>query len=253
MENQISDVSPLTGLTNLKHLGLTKNQISDVSPLAGLTNLERLYLSGNEISDTSSLANLTNLSIDIGIIGPVVIPDPNLAAALRRRLGLASNAPITRQAMQRLRGWDASSSGIADLTGLEYATNLEWLEFRSNQISDVSPLAGLTNLQELSLRENQISDVSPLAALTNLERLWLSQNPISDTSPLANLPNLLQGDVHITEPLPIAIPEDERESAIPLSLEDSRTEEIDPGDDVDYFSIQVEVLGPTYTLDDRNR
>ena len=45
------------------------------------------------------------------------------------------------------------------------------------------------------------------------------------------------------KPLPVVIPEDERESAIPLPLEDSRTEEIAPSDDVDYFSIQVEALG----------
>ena len=211
-ENQISDVSPLAGLTNLKVLSLSENQISDVSPLAGLTKLESLSLHGNQISDTSPLANLTNLVVDIGIFEPVVIPDPNLARHLRSTLGLASNAPITNKAMKFLRGLNAASSGIADLTGLEHATNLERLDLRSNQISDVSPLAGLTNLQEL----------------------WLRSNPIYDTSPLANLPNLSKVDVHITEPLP---------SAIPLPLGDSRTEEIDPGDDVDYFSIQVEVIG----------
>ena len=172
-----------------------------------------------------------------------MIPDPNLARHLRRVLGLAPNAIIKRRVLQRLRGLDASSSGIADLTGLEYATNLEVLWLTENQISDVSPLAGLIKLERLSLYSNQISDVSALAGLTNLEELWLGFNPISDTSPLANLPNLSKVDVRITEPLPVVIPEDERESAIPLPLEDSRTEEIDPSDDVDYFSIQVEALG----------
>ena len=201
-DNQISDVSPLAGLTNLQELLLDDNQISDVSPLAGLRNLQQLWLSGNPISDTSPLANLTNLSIDIGIIGPVVIPDLNLAAALRRRLELAPNASITRQAMRRLRGWDASSSGIVDLTGLEHATNLKVLWLTNNQIWDVSPLAGLTNLERLSLVGNQILDISPLAGLINLQELWLGSNPISDTSLLANLPNLSEVDVHITEAPP---------------------------------------------------
>ena len=242
-DNQISDVSPLAGLTKLKTLSLSDNQISDVSPLAGLSNLELLFLHGNQISDTTPLANLTDLTIDIGIIGPVVIPDPNLAAALRRRLGLAPNAPITRQAMRRLRKLDVPSSEIADLTGLEHATNLEGLYLEGNQISDVSPLAGLTKLKWLWLWGNQISDVSPLAGLINLEWLGLRHNPILDTSPLANLPNLSEVDIHITEPFPVVIPEDERESVILLPLGDSRTEEIDPSDDVDYFSIQVEALG----------
>jgi len=60
-DNQISDISPLAGLTNLDHLYLWDNQISDISPLTGLTNLTTLALSGNQISDISSLVGLTNL------------------------------------------------------------------------------------------------------------------------------------------------------------------------------------------------
>jgi internalin A len=52
----ISDLSPLSGLTNL-----TKLTLIDVSPLAELTNLSMLILSSNQITDVSSLARLTNL------------------------------------------------------------------------------------------------------------------------------------------------------------------------------------------------
>ncbi|MEG4809154.1 hypothetical protein QUA82_17045 [Microcoleus sp. F8-D3] len=37
--NQISDITPLTSLTNLANLRLDFNQISDVTPLTSLTNL----------------------------------------------------------------------------------------------------------------------------------------------------------------------------------------------------------------------
>ena len=50
--NQIADITPLSGLTNLIYLGLQDNQITDISPLSGLNSLEFLYLSGNRISDT---------------------------------------------------------------------------------------------------------------------------------------------------------------------------------------------------------
>ena len=67
--NQITDISPLAGLTNLTNFGLLnlgRNKISDLSPLAGLTNLERLNLSYNQISDLSPLKGLTNLkSLDL--------------------------------------------------------------------------------------------------------------------------------------------------------------------------------------------
>lgn len=45
----ISDLSPLSGLTNLAGLYFYNNQITDVSPLAGLTNLKELDLSNNQI------------------------------------------------------------------------------------------------------------------------------------------------------------------------------------------------------------
>ncbi|MEQ8386441.1 MAG: leucine-rich repeat domain-containing protein [Coleofasciculus sp. A1-SPW-01] len=48
--NQITDVSPLSGFTNLSKLYLSFNQITDVSPLFGLTNLNLLNLEGNPIA-----------------------------------------------------------------------------------------------------------------------------------------------------------------------------------------------------------
>jgi internalin A len=47
--NQISDVSPLSGLVNLDELDLDDNLISDISPLYGLTNLTTLYIDENNI------------------------------------------------------------------------------------------------------------------------------------------------------------------------------------------------------------
>ena len=60
--NQIRDLSPLAGLTNLIQLILDGNQISDLSPLKGLTNLILLSLDDNQISDLSPLEGLTNLT-----------------------------------------------------------------------------------------------------------------------------------------------------------------------------------------------
>jgi Leucine-rich repeat (LRR) protein len=59
--NQISDISPLAGLTKLGLLELSYNWISDVSPLAGLTKLRELIIDDNEITDVSPLAGLTGL------------------------------------------------------------------------------------------------------------------------------------------------------------------------------------------------
>ena len=59
--NQISDLSPIAGLINLRDLGFDRNPVSDLSPLAGLINLERLEFNFANVSDLSPLAGLINL------------------------------------------------------------------------------------------------------------------------------------------------------------------------------------------------
>jgi hypothetical protein len=60
-ENEIIDISPLSGLTVLSSLQLGNNRVNDISALAGLTRLSSLGLSLNRISDVSPLAGLSSL------------------------------------------------------------------------------------------------------------------------------------------------------------------------------------------------
>ena len=67
ISNQISDLSPLTGLTKLTYLQMWGNRISNLTPLAGLTNLNRLTLNDDQIGDIGPLAGLTKLTyLDLG-------------------------------------------------------------------------------------------------------------------------------------------------------------------------------------------
>ena len=95
----------------------------------------------------------------------VNIPDPTLRSLIMERLGIVQ-LPITSTDMLNLGGldmhWDGTDGGIHDITGLEYATNLESLVLMGNQISDISALSGLTNLQSLALDHNHITDISAL-------------------------------------------------------------------------------------------
>ena len=68
MDNSVSDISPLAGLTNLEWHSLVHNSISDVSPLTNLTSLRELDLYDNSISDISALAANTGLGAE-DIIG----------------------------------------------------------------------------------------------------------------------------------------------------------------------------------------
>lgn len=102
-----------------------------------------------------------------------IIPDQNLAAAVRFALKLYPNEPISEENLKVLKKLDASQRGIKDLTGLEKMTSLTSLDLAINEIKDVTRLSGLTQLKVLKLYNNQISDVSPLSGLTQLTLLWL--------------------------------------------------------------------------------
>ena len=215
--NQIVDISPLSNLTQLEELRLNRNAITDITPLTKLKSLQKLHLADNPFHDFSPLFELEGVELDIEISEEfnaiVEVPDPNLRLLIREALSLPEAAPLTQGQMQRLTQLDAGGDrGISNLTGLEYATNIQSLELYNNPIVDISPLAYLTkltgfnlwgcrivdlsplrNLKNLSwivLGNNQISDISPLSELTNLTSLNLSANQIYDISALVNLVNL---------------------------------------------------------------
>ena len=128
------------------------------------------------------------------VLGEFVhIPDPALRDVIVNVLSLSANKPITTEDMAKVNhlSWEDHivDRGIQDLTGLEYAMNLEYLVLQGNQVSDLSPIAGLMNLRYLFLRGSPISDLSPIAELTNLENLALNAK-VLDLSPIAGLTNL---------------------------------------------------------------
>ncbi|WP_125767160.1 MucBP domain-containing protein [Lapidilactobacillus wuchangensis] len=97
----ITDVSPLAGLTKLTDLELTGNRITDVTPLAGLTNLKQLGLAFNHIGDFSSLSSLTKASISyndqVVILPKITINSQTRTATLPTVFKLTNGAvaPLT--------------------------------------------------------------------------------------------------------------------------------------------------------------
>ena len=193
----VKDITPLANLTALESLVIVRNMIVDISPLVGLKNLKRLRLAENPIQDFTPLAQLEGVELDLDIdlsrldqLNLVVeVADPNLRQAIREALSLPDGVPLTQLKMLRLTELIAWQRDITDLTGLQYATNLENLYLWGNQIKDLTPLVNLTKLRELNLAYNAVESVEPLAGLIQLRRLNLTLNRVQDITPLANLIN----------------------------------------------------------------
>ncbi len=119
-----------------------------------------------------------------------VFPDAAMAAAVAGKLSKSVSDSVTQTELDTITIL-TQKSGVSNLEGMQYLTQLTSLDLGNNQtITSIAPLAGLTNLTNLSLFNNQVSDISPLANLTNLTDLNLAYNQITNVAPLANLTNL---------------------------------------------------------------
>lgn len=117
------------------------------------------------------------------------IPDSGLRRALEEVFGKSSGDIITQEKMgaDSFKIFSASGRNISNLSGLEYATSLQYVYLESNSISDISPLSDLTSLEHLHLEHNQISDLSPLSNITTLQSLNISYNNLTGLDGLPDL------------------------------------------------------------------
>jgi protocatechuate 3,4-dioxygenase beta subunit len=172
-------------------------QITDVP--AGTRTVTASKTGYNSQSKTVNIVAGQTITVDFQLQSStseiVIFADSNLEQAVRDTLGIPAGQPITKEKMKELKILNANWNSIFNLSGLEYAINLQELNLWANEIKDISPLSNLSNLWLLWLSNNQISDISPLANLTNLQMLDLEDNQISDISPLANLTNLQWLDI----------------------------------------------------------
>ena len=190
--NAVSDLSPLSRLTNLVRLdlGVNNDRGPDLSPLSGLRNLEALRCWNCGIADLAPLANLKGLASLSLYFNRIADLTPLSALRDLRSVYLSGNAIEDVQPLAVVGDMTLlrlESNRITDISSLANLKELRVLSLADNGISDVSALSELTALHFLGLSRNRIRDISPLAGLTNMDRLWLGSNPISSVAALSEM------------------------------------------------------------------
>ncbi len=130
------------------------------------------------------------LTLKVTEDAPIDFPDTALKTVVCHTLGKPTDTTIYKSDALNVTDLFASNSGITDLTGLEYFTNLKNLYLGNNNLSSITPLRKLTNLKHLELRECGLKDLGALKGLTSLTYLDAASNNISDFSPLEQLTHL---------------------------------------------------------------
>lgn len=167
----ISDLSPIAGMTGLQSLYLSYNKITEVGFLRELTGLQSLDLPYNKITDVSVLRYLTSLK--------------SLTISHNKLTDVGFVSTLTG-----LEYLDFSYNNLTDSGFLSELTELKFLDFSQNQLTDVGHLRGLVGLEFLYIPGNMLPDMNFLRELTGLNTLSLSNNQFTDLGPLRGLTRL---------------------------------------------------------------
>jgi Leucine-rich repeat (LRR) protein len=161
----ITDVKPLSGLTELVEVSLQRTAVKDIAPLANLAKLEALDLGATKIdlAQLKSFKRLKRLSL-VGIDAKDWSPLAGLA---------------------ELEDVSLASTNIKDLQMLAKATKMKRLYASySQKLADISAVANMSELQHLEIKSTPAKSLAPLAKLAKLERVALVGTNITDLSPL---------------------------------------------------------------------
>lgn len=203
--NNVSSVTALGSLRQLHLVYLEDNLITDISPLAtnsGIDSTDVVNLTGNELNQAAYcdyIPEMESRGVTVyrtGVCGirVVEIPDSNLDRKIRWALIQLMQNTATSAELARLRTGDlyetdlaelttldASSAGIADLTGIHACINLVTLNLGGNRIASLSPMSTLTNIISLNISNNAISDLTPLKQLYGLTILQVQNQYAEET------------------------------------------------------------------------
>ncbi len=123
----------------------------------------------------------------------VVIKDKMLEQAIRKELHKPEGT-ITKSDMEQLTSLNAPMLGIKDLSGIEYAVHINYVDLNDNKIADISPLEHM-HINYLDLSGNKLKNTEVLSHLIYVDQLDLSYTGISDVSFITNMKFLKRLDL----------------------------------------------------------
>ncbi|NXD21608.1 LRC23 protein, partial [Spelaeornis formosus] len=235
----LTDISLLKYFVHLRYVDLSKNKLTDLAPLSNLTQLLWLKVDENLLTSASmeELPYLQVISFDRnhimdleGITHPLLASLSLKENEIQTVLGLSQNLLFSLKVLE-LRGNKIKTTAglgvsklnklylakntIYSLEGLEEFEQLETLHLRDNKLEALDGFSeSMKCLQYLNLRSNGIKsfqEVEKLQVLPMLQTLVLMDNPCAEERDyrlevLSRLPKLQRLDKE-------SIEEEEREEA----------------------------------------
>ncbi len=161
--NDWYEVSPMYGTAGQVTLTVTVGQHLGDETLNGAFSV----VAGEKKVDFT----VTQVSANDPASENVYLPDAKFAAYLVSQFDTDRNGRISKTEAKAVKSINCSDKGIASLEGIQYFTELEYLDCSRNVIEGTLNLSGLTKLKEAQLHHNLYDkiDLSGCSALTHVE------------------------------------------------------------------------------------
>lgn len=178
----ISDLFPARNLTKLLLLDISSTGIADLDPIRYNTKIMDLYLDSTLVSSLEPVSGFT--SLEILHLGGSSVHDlqPVRAMSMLSELKL-DDTPVSDltpiadlPALERL---SISGTQVESLESIQYMISLKRISFRNTSISDLAALSGLDSLQIIDADMSGISDLSLLGGITALEKVYCDQTGVT--------------------------------------------------------------------------
>lgn len=176
----ISDLNPLSELSDLNYLNCAGTEVSSIDPIRNLNNIKELNISNTNITDLSNLkyANVVkDLKADNTGINDISIVE----------------------FFKDINYLSISNTDVSDISSLSKCENLNTLNISGTQINNLSPLTNITKLYHLDASNTFINDLSPLKNIECLYYLNLEASQVTDLTCLNNLKSLNELNISNTK------------------------------------------------------
>jgi Leucine-rich repeat (LRR) protein len=177
--NDITDISPISMLIELKNINIASNeQVMSSEPLRGMRRMNVVSVSGIDTVDLNVFVGMPELRT------LHIVNNENIDCSILTKLSLDfleiscdnSVFPIITKldTLTRLR---LHGFGLTSISGIESLSNLNALDLIAETCTDISPLAQL-NVETLELQVAEDCDLSPLAKMPNLKQIVDTSRPL---------------------------------------------------------------------------
>ena len=192
-DSLLTDLVPVSQLSELLEINLSNSQVTDLSPLRNLNKLEKLNCSGSAIISIDDLRYASNL-IELDC-SQTAISDISVAANFKKinTLNLSNSkvkSILPLVGLPVLSQLSLSQITLDNPEEIRKLTTLKSLNLSNSGFQNINPLDSLSQLQDLNIDSTSITKLKPLQNLESLSILQANHTQITDLSPLENLASL---------------------------------------------------------------